>query len=629
VKKNPASPDNDTRTSEVDARLAAIVENSDDAILSEDLDGIITSWNGGAERIFGYSASEAVGRSISILMPPDSLDDMPGILDVVERGSTLDRIETMRVRKDGVRIIVSVTISPIRDRSGKVIGASKIARDITAQKKAQQDLRDSEERFRSTFEQAAVGIAHVGVDGRWLRVNERLCGILGYSREELLSSDFGSVTHPDDLALDWQNVRSLLAGESETFSMEKRYIVKGGGTVWANLTVSLVRGENDEPKYFISVVEDISGRKVAEKAMARQADLLNQAQEPILVWELGGGIIYWNRAAEELYGYSREEAIGRRSHELLKTVQPLPSKEFEASVEENGNWQGELKHTTKDGRVIIVESRHKVVRDDDRLLVLESNRDVTARKRVERQLSEMNLTLEKRVDERTKQLHLANKELEAFAYSVSHDLRAPLRSIDGFGQILLREYTGKVIDEAGERYIHKMSAAASRMASLIQDLLNLSKVSRAELKKQRIDMGELAHIVMDDLQGHSPERKADLKIADHLMVNADPRLLRVALDNLLGNAWKFTGKREVAEIEFGSRTTKNSTVYFVRDNGAGFSMEHAGNLFGPFQRLHGDSEFEGTGIGLAIVQRVIHKHGGTISAEAEVDRGATFYFTLS
>jgi len=174
VKKNPASPDNDTRTSEVDARLAAIVENSDDAILSEDLDGIITSWNGGAERIFGYSASEAVGRSISILMPPDSLDDMPGILDVVERGSTLDRIETMRVRKDGVRIIVSVTISPIRDRSGKVIGASKIARDITAQKKAQQDLRDSEERFRSTFEQAAVGIAHVGVDGRWLRVNERL-----------------------------------------------------------------------------------------------------------------------------------------------------------------------------------------------------------------------------------------------------------------------------------------------------------------------------------------------------------------------------------------------------------------------------------------------------------------------
>jgi light-regulated signal transduction histidine kinase (bacteriophytochrome) len=241
----------------------------------------------------------------------------------------------------------------------------------------------------------------------------------------------------------------------------------------------------------------------------------------------------------------------------------------------------------------------------------------------------MNSTLERRVEERTKQLHEANKELVAFAYSVSHDLRAPLRSIDGFGQILLREYADKVIDEAGERYIKKMSNAAERMANLIQDLLDLSRVSRAELKIQRVDMSEVARLVTADLRSQSPGRHVDVEIQDDLMVEADSRLLRVALDNLLGNAWKFNGKEPHPRIQFGSVETAGRTVYFVRDNGAGFSMEHAGNLFGPFQRLHRDTEFEGTGIGLAIVQRVIHKHGGTISAEASVGGGATFYFKLA
>lgn len=613
---------------EADARLAAFIENSDDAIISKDLEGIITSWNRGAERIFGFTSQEAIGRPITILQPPDVADDTPQILSVVRHGGIVDHYETTRIRKDGVAIIVSLTVSPIRDRQGNIIGASKIAREMTGQRQAQQELRESEERFRATFEQAAVGIAHVGLDGRWLRVNQRLCDIVGYSREELLASDFAAITHPEDLAADLENVRALIAGTSEIYAMEKRYLRKDGRTVWVNLTVSLVRGDADEPKYFISVIEDVSSRKAAEQAIIRQAGLLEQALEPILAWELGGGIVYWNRAAQELYGYSSEEAIGKGSHELLKTKQPWPVDEFEARLIQNGHWRGELTHTTKNGRVIIVESRHKLVREDGRLLVLESNRDVTNRKHAEQQLSEINSTLERKVQERTSQLHQANKELEAFAYSVSHDLRAPLRSIDGFGQILLREYSGKVIDEAGERYIKKMSNAAERMANLIQDLLDLSRVSRAELARQRVDLTELARLVIADLRSQSPEREMNVHIENRMWVEADPRLLRIALDNLLGNAWKFTGKQADPRIEFGSVETAGRTVYFVRDNGAGFSMEHAGNLFGPFQRLHRDTEFEGTGIGLAIAQRVIHKHGGTISAEAAVGRGATFSFTL-
>ena len=629
MEKQSPLPPHELRTVEADARLAAIVENSDDAIVGETLDGTITSWNGGAERIFGYTAAEAVGQSIEIIRPSEMADNMPPILDMIRGGGAVGLHETTRVRKDGRHIVVSLTVSPIRDREGKVVGASKIARDITEQKKAQQELRESEERFRATFEQAAVGIAHVGVDGRWLRVNRRLCEIVGYTREELLSIDFGTITHPGDLAADWENVKRLLSGEIETYTMEKRYLHRDTSVVWVELTVSLVRDDAAHPRYFISVVQDISNRKADQQSLARQADLLDQAQEPIFVWELGGGIVYWNRAAEELYGYLRHEALGKRSHDLLRTKQALPVEEFEANLQQAGSWSGELAHTTKDGRVILAESRQKVVHEAGRLLVLESNRDVTERRRAARQLAEINATLEKRVEERTRQLHEANKELEAFAYSVSHDLRAPLRSIDGFGQILLREYAGKIIDQDGELYIRKMSAAAGRMANLIRDLLNLSRISRTELTRQLVDMSEIARSVTADLMARWPERNVDLKIEDRLVVQADPRLLRVALDNLLDNAWKFTSKESNPRVELGCVRAAGKKVYFVSDNGAGFSMEHAGNLFAPFQRLHRDTEFEGTGIGLAIVQRVIHKHGGCISVEAEVGRGASFYFTLT
>lgn len=602
--------------------------NSDDAILTKDLDGTITGWNCGAERLFGYTAEEAIGKPITLLKPPDAPDDMSQIMNLVRRGGMVDQYETTRVRKDGVKISVSLTVTPLRDPAGKIIGATKTTHEITGQEQVRLELRESEERFRATFEQAAVGIAHVSLDGRWLRVNRRLCDFLGYSRAELLTLDLAAVTHPDDLAEDRENRRALLAREIETSRMEKRYIRKDGSLIWGHLTLSLVRGDANQARYFIAVVQDISDRKAAEQAIRRQADLLDQAQEPILVWELGGAIEYWNRAAAQLYGYTRQEAIGKQSHELLQTGMPLPAEQFEALVGEKGYWEGELTHTTKDGRVIIVASRHKVVREDGRLLVLESNRDVTHGKRVERQLTEMYANLEKRVEERTTQLRQANRELEAFAYSVSHDLRAPLRSIDGFGQILLREYAGKVIDETGELYIRKMSAAAERMAHLIQDLLGLSRVSRAELSRQTVDMSEIARAVIAELRSQSPERVVVVEIQDRLVVRADPRLLRIALDNLLGNAWKFTEKVTQARIELSSREAAGKNVYCVRDNGAGFSMKHAHNLFGPFQRLHSHSEFEGTGIGLAIVQRVIHRHGGTISAEAEVGRGACFSFTL-
>ena len=225
------------------------------------------------------------------------------------------------------------------------------------------------------------------------------------------------------------------------------------------------------------------------------------------------------------------------------------------------------------------------------------------------------------------ELERKNSELEAFSYSVSHDLRAPLRSIDGFSQLLLQDVAGK-LDGKGEDYLRRVCESAQRMGAIIDDLLSLSRVGLAELRRERINLSSIAHDVFEELEKQHPGRKVELRIAERLPAEADSRLMRVAFDNLLGNAWKFTAKVPTGRIEIGSEQKQGGTVFFVRDNGAGFDMSYAENLFRPFQRLHNESEFPGTGIGLATVHRIIERHGGRIWAEGAVDQGATFYFTV-
>ena len=244
-----------------------------------------------------------------------------------------------------------------------------------------------------------------------------------------------------------------------------------------------------------------------------------------------------------------------------------------------------------------------------------------------RELDRLNEELERRVQERTAQLEETNRQLEAFSYSVSHDLRAPLRAIDGFGQALLEDH-GDQVNEGMRRYLSRIRAATLRMAQLIEDLLNLSRISRATLSWSDIDLTALARQVLAELGQDEPERKVDTLVWEGMHARGDPRLMRVALENVLGNAWKFTGRSPAAHIEFGVLRDGDRSTYFVRDNGAGFDMEHAGKLFDAFQRLHGMDEFPGTGVGLATVQRIVHRHGGRIWAHGEPEKGATFYFTL-
>lgn len=235
--------------------------------------------------------------------------------------------------------------------------------------------------------------------------------------------------------------------------------------------------------------------------------------------------------------------------------------------------------------------------------------------------------LERKVAERTLELAGVNQELEAFSYSVAHDLRAPLRSISGFGQALLEDCQPR-LDETCTKYLRFVRESAQQMAQLIDDLLTLARVTRDELRQSQIDLAQIAKSVLNRLAQADPHRMVDIVVPSQAAASGDSRLLGVVLENLLGNAWKFTSRRPMAQIEFGFSIGLEGPAYFVRDNGAGFDMAYANNLFGVFQRLHSAKEFEGTGIGLATVHRIIHRHGGRVWAEGEVDRGATFYFTL-
>jgi light-regulated signal transduction histidine kinase (bacteriophytochrome) len=290
----------------------------------------------------------------------------------------------------------------------------------------------------------------------------------------------------------------------------------------------------------------------------------------------------------------------------------------------------ELELQRKDGSVFPVLVTATAVRDA-RGRVLRSRAvvtDNTVRKRADEELRRHREHLEELVAGRTLELRTVNNELEAFCYSVSHDLRAPLRSIDGFSQILLEDST-KALDGAARRHLERIRAASQRMSQLIDDLLNLSRVSRGELRRESVDLSALARKVAAQLVEGAPGREIDLHIEDGVSAQGDPRLLQVLLENLLGNAWKFTARHARARIAFGTTERAGERVYFVRDDGAGFDMAHVGKLFVAFQRLHGPDEFEGTGIGLATVARIVQRHGGRVWAEGAVEKGATVFFTLS
>jgi len=370
--------------------------------------------------------------------------------------------------------------------------------------------------------------------------------------------------------------------------------------------------------------QDELRKEVAERT--QQASLLNLTHDTIIARDMSDNITFWNRGAEELYGWSWQEAVGKHSQQLLQTEFPIPIEEIRAELLRTGRWEGELRKTKADGSSVVVASRWSLRQDEQGrpTTILETNNDISERKQREEEIRKLNVELGKR----TIDLEVSNKELEAFAYSVSHDLRAPLRHMVGFTE-LLQKHIGSTLDEKGHRYTRIILESAKKMGALIDDLLAFSRIGRAETRETMVSLEQLVKEVLTDMQPETDGRKIAWKVGALPNLYGDRSMLKLALVNLISNAVKFTRKQPQPEIEIASMETKqDGVVVFVRDNGVGFDMKYAHKLFGVFQRLHQSDSFEGTGIGLATVQRIIHRHGGRVWAESLVDRGATFFFSV-
>jgi PAS domain S-box-containing protein len=621
-------------------RLVAIVDSSDDAIIGKDLAGIVTSWNRGAEQIFGYTAAEMVGTSILQLIPDELQSEEQHFMARIRGGERIEQFETVRRTKDGRVIDISITLSPIVDATGRIIGVSKVAHDITTRKRTEDALKESEARLRIVTENARVGLVMVNAERRYTFANNAYAEILG-----LPSADIVGQRVVDVLPQLYETqVRPRLdlafAGERVTYELNRP---DGGGERSYAVSYEPMLVANAETMVVV-VITEITERKQAvialQESKAELETIVENLDEGIAVSDLRGNLVHFNRAALDMHGFRDLAECRRHLHEFIGTFelstlngQVISPDEWPLARVLRGEKLNNVEiafRSLRDGWQRIFAYGGTLVHDtaDKPMLAVVTIRDITEAKKAESEIIQLNETLERRVRDRTAELEAVNKELEAFSYSVSHDLRAPLRHINGFSLALLEDY-GDQLDTEGKGFLQEVRAASQEMAQLIDDVLQLARVTRAEMVREEIDLSALAEKTVMTLRERDPGREVAVTIAPGLVVRGDKRLLEITLVNLFGNAWKFTSKAEHPQIALTGELIDGERVFCVRDNGAGFDQTFSDKLFRAFQRLHTGAEFEGTGIGLATVQRIVNRHGGRVWAQGKVGGGASFFFTIT
>lgn len=629
---------------EMRALLAAVVESSSDAIIVSRPAMDIVSWNTGAERMFGWSAAEAVGREHSMIVPPELRNEPQRNTEILAEGRPVPTFETSRITKHGHRLDVQVSLSGIYDAAGRLRLVAGIFRDITERKLAETALRESEHRFRALVELSSDWYWQTDTAHRFTFREGEVLRRMGMEPE----ADYGKTRW--DLGFlkpsgaEWDAHRAALERHEEFRDLLTARRGGNGRVYWATISGKPLYDGAGAFIGYQGTGRDITAQIEAETALRQSEakiseayamldDAIESAPAAIAVYDADDRLIAFNSRFRAFFAFEPDlvrpgvefATLIRRFTESGQVARPRRAGPgwLDSRARAHRDPAGPIEMELTDGRWLqITETRTR-----SRGVVTVYN-DITELKAREAELRRLNEELERKVNERTAELAAANTELEAFVYSVSHDLRAPLRGIDGFSHVLAAQY-GANLDAEARQLLERVRAAAQRMGRLIADLLELSRLARSTVRRTDVSLSELAQSVVDELAAEAGTRTVEWHIEPDMKVRGDPGLLRVALANLLGNALKYTRDVSPARIDVGTAGRRDHLVeFFVRDNGAGFDMNYAARLFQPFQRLHAQHEFEGTGIGLATVQRVIAKHGGQIRGEGRPGGGATFYFTL-
>lgn len=627
-----------TERKKLEAQLAlsdSIVNYSHDAILSKTLGGIITSWNKGAENIFGYTAADIIGKHIATIIPTYYWSQEYEIMEKIRAGLVIDHYETQRIKKDGTLIQVSLTISPLKDAAGNITGASKIVRDISKQKKAEQEitrlnaslekkvlertneLLEARDKLAETLQQAifsatianniqdpVVASDNVGKITHWNNAAEKL---LGWTSEEVIGKTTTEILKGDYLQTTREAIIQSLK-EKNYWQGEVIYYSKSGRQVNALITASQIKDTAGNITGNLALVRDITERKKAEQKLQEFEHFFNNSNDFSCIANTQGYFEIVNASFNKILGYTMNELALKP---FIDFVHPDDIPETLAAYEELKQGATVIhfinRYRKKDGSYLWFDWNASPNPITGKLYCIA--RDITESRQAQEALSK------------------SIEELEAFSYSVSHDLRAPLRGIIGFTNILEEDYANQ-LDEEARRITSVIKQNALKMGSLIDDLLTFSRLGRQQITKTKINSEQIVKEAIKETDQRPGISRVHWILHPLPQVLADVNTIRQVWINLISNAIKYSCKKQQPVIEIGAIDEENETIFFVKDNGVGFDEKYRDKLFRVFQRLHSAAEFEGTGVGLAIVQRIVSKHGGRAWATGITGQGASFFFSL-
>ncbi|GAB4582029.1 MAG: hypothetical protein Fur0022_47810 [Anaerolineales bacterium] len=667
----------------LEQRYKSIFERTNDAIFLMSFDSTILDVNQRGAEMFGYTREEMIGRLGLEFSAPDERMLGQERLKAVINGEVQPLYERKMVRSNGEEFPVEVNLSLVFDENNLPIQAQSVVRDISERKRTQAKLQDIENRYKALFETHTSGIFFIGLDGIILECNSQAAKMLGYSPDELIGEHINKFVYPEEQANLGERLRALLEGQALPI-YERRFICKNGHILPAEVNAMMVYDSQGNPQGIQSIIRDISDRKRTEtelhtliSQLEKQSEKIHTALEvskaaisilepDILIQKIvelikerfgyyyvglfllsddGKQVILkagTGEAGQNMVRSQHAFPVGAGSMVGWSVAHKRPRIALDVGLDAIRFENPFLPETRSEmalpllihGEAIgamTVQSAIEAAFTEEDIAVVQVMSDVVAiaiqNARFHTQLSGYAEELEQRVRERTAQLEATNHELESFSYSVSHDLRTPLRAIHGYASILLEDFADTIPPPA-RSFQEKIRQNATKLGELVDGLLAFSRLGRKKLLKSEVDPLKLVREVLEELEPDIANRQLEIIVGELPTCEADPLLLKQVFANLLSNAVKFTRGRANARIEVGVKMTERGLAYFVQDNGAGFDMQYVNRLFGVFQRLHRDDEFEGTGVGLAIIQRIIHRHGGNVWVEAELDKGATFYFTL-